>query len=79
MDFINEKLIYEKRYESAMDVHKAPRLVGDERCFLRGVEYSAPYSNTDKTQALYSLLLMDKLRFPSRKTAFLSAPKAYDP
>ncbi len=26
IDFCNERLIYEKRYESTMDVHKAPRL-----------------------------------------------------
>ena len=47
-------------------------------CRLSGIQHSAPYRRTERTHALYTLFLVDSFRSLSRKTAFLSAPKAFD-
>ena len=47
-------------------------------CRLSGVQHFAPYRRTERTHALYTLFLVASFRSLSRKTAFLSAPKAID-
>ena len=47
-------------------------------CRLSGIQHSAPYRRTERTHTLYILFLVDSFRSLSRKTAFLSAPKAFD-
>ena len=47
-------------------------------CRLSGIQHSAPYRRIERTHTMYTLFLVDSFRSLSRKTAFLSAPKAFD-
>ena len=47
-------------------------------CRLHGIQHSALYSRTGRTNALCTLFLVTSFRSLSRKTAFRSVPKAFD-